>query len=973
MQSDPLFDDQVIDIKPKKRRPWLYVVLAVLLLAFFFGSQILSVYIDALWFASVGYSNVYWYKFRLGGLLFAVFLALTFLILRLSFAALSRAVPQLTERPRVRLVSVEDLREVNFLPLLYRPGVWIISGLVALLYATRMSQSWSQFALYLNAQPAGAADPIFGKDVTFYLFTLPVLELVSGWLTTVAFVIFAVVTGACAYVWYVEQAQGFGTAQIRRTATAAISVAAAFFAAALALSTYLGRYDLLHSRHEIFTGVSYTDANARLPGLMAVVVALGLAAALLLANAFLMRRARLIWWAAGGVIAVWLVAVVIIPQSLYSFSVKPNELAKESPYIQNNIEMTRRAFGLDKFEEKPFQPAPTLTAGQIEQNERTIENIRLWDPEVFQANISQNQAIRTYYRFNLPDVDRYVINGELKQVLLAARELNADQLQDQSKNWINQHLVYTHGYGVTMSPVNEFTPEGGPNLILKNMPVESDAPEIKVTRPEIYFGEVTNLHVYVNTKPQGTTQPEFSYPAPDNTDSYSQYEGGAGIPVGGFIRQAALSLYLGDGTNLLLSDYIMPESRVLMRRNVLERVRAIAPFLIFENDPYIVIARDGRLFWIVDGFTYSSRYPYSSQLPMAGAAVNYVRNSVKAVVDAYEGAVKFYVFEPDDPIIRSYQSIFPSLFVPSGEMPEDLLQHVRYPDVLAEVQARAYTLYHMQNPQTFYNREDQWAFAQVDPGMEGEQARPMQPYYVLMALPGDTDPEFVSILPFTPAGEGRNNMIGWIAQRSDGEKYGQTLVYSFPKNITVSGPAQIKARVNQDAQLSQLISLWNQQGSRIIRGNLQVIPIADSLLYIEPIYLRAVNSPLPELRQVAVATQDRVGSGKTFDEALRILFPQLQLRTDGQVARGQEQAAQGPSAGAQAGAAQPAPAPGQPPPQQPAAAQPAANLTQLAQQAQQLLSDYERLTAEGRHREAGDKLDQLKRTLAELNNRRRGE
>jgi uncharacterized membrane protein (UPF0182 family) len=960
MQSDPLFDEQVIDIKPKKRRLWLYLIIAALIFIFFFGSQILSVYIDSLWFSSLGYSDVYWYKFRLGGLLFVVFLAATFLILRLSFAALSRAVPQLTERPRVRLVSVEDLREVNFLPLIYRPGVWILSALIALLYATSMSQSWSRFALYLNAHAAGASDPVFGKDVSFYLFTLPVLELLSGWLTTIAFVVFAVVTGACAYVWYVEKAQGFGTAQIRRKATTAISVAAAFFAAALAPGTYLSRYDLLHARHEIFTGISYTDANVRLPGLTALVIALAVAAVALLANAFTLRRVRLIWWVAGAVMIVWLLVVVAIPQSIYSFSVKPNELAKESPYIQNNIDMTRRAFGLSEFDEKLFQPVPTLTPGQLQANEQTLDNVRLWDPEVFQANISQNQAIRTYYKFNPPDVDRYIINGKLKQVLLAARELNADQLQDQSKNWINQHLVYTHGYGVTMSPVSEFASEGGPNMILKNMPVESGAPEIKVTRPEIYFGEVTNLHVYVNTRPQGATQPEFNYPAPDNTDSYSQYEGSAGIPVGGFFRQAALSIYLGDGTNLLLSDYIMPDSRVLMRRNVLERVRSIAPFLIFENDPYIVISGEGKLFWIIDAFTHSSGYPYSSQFPMAGTSVNYVRNSVKAVVDAYEGGVRFYVFEPEDPIIKSYQSIFPSLFMDRSEMPEDLSAHIRYPDVLAEVQARAYMLYHMQNPQTFYNREDQWSFSYVDPGTENDQSRPMLPYYVLMALPGSQQLEFVSILPFTP--QGRNNMIGWAAQRSDGEQYGQTLVFSFPKNITVNGPAQIKARVNQDAELSQLISLWNQQGSRIIRGNLQVIPIADSVLYIEPIYLQAVNSPLPELRQVAVATQDRVGTDKTFDEALSALFPQMQPRTP-------EQAAQQPS---ETAAGQPPTATGQQLAQQPGPSQPG-DFARLAQQAQQLLSDYERLTSEGRHREAGEKLDQLKRTLDELNRRRGGQ
>jgi hypothetical protein len=540
--------------------------------------------------------------------------------------------------------------------------------------------------------------------------------------------------------------------------------------------------------------------------------------------------------------------------------------------------------------------------------------------------------------------------------MISARELNVEHLQDKSRNWINQHLIYTHGYGVAMSPAGEIAPEGGPVLLLKNMPVESAAPEIKITRPEIYFGEVTNSHVYVHTRPQSTTQPEFNYPAPDNTDSYSEYEGQAGIEVGGWFRQLALSYYLGDGTNLLLSDYITPQSRVLIRRNVMDRVRNVAPFLLFDSDPYIVITSDGRLVWIIDAFTYSDRYPYSKSYLVGNTPVNYIRNSVKAVIDAYDGSVKFYVFEPDDPIVKVYQSIFPSLFVASSEMPDDLREHVRYPNLLARVQSAAYTLYHIQNAQTFFNREDQWSVAMIDPGVEGaKDPVPMDPYYVVMRLPDEQELEFVSLLPFTPAGPNRNNMIGLIVQRSDKDKYGHTIIFSYPKNITVNGPAQIKARVNQDAQLSQLVTLWNQQGSRVIRGSLQAIPIAHSLLYVEPIYLQAVNSPLPELKQVAVANQDKLVSAKTFDEALALLFPGLTPST----ARPPE-----------------TPTPAQQPTElanKPAqTAQPAVDMSQLAASAQQLLADYEKLTSQGRHREAGEKLDQLKQTIAEMNRRRGG-
>ncbi|MCI0486697.1 MAG: UPF0182 family protein [Blastocatellia bacterium] len=959
MQDDPLLDDNVIDVKPRKRRLWIYITLALVIAVFLFGSQLIDIYIDALWFSSLGFGDVYWYKFRVGGLLFAVFLVVTFLLMRLPFVALNRVLPQLTERPRVRLSSVEDLREINFLPFIYRPGVWLLSAVVALVYATNMSQEWSAFALYLNGSAAGVTDPIFNRDVSFYLFTLPVLDMLSSWFTTVALILFVVVAGASGYVWYVEKVQGFGTKDTRRRATAAISAAGAFFALALAASSYLDRFDLLHTRNDLFTGISYADANARLPGLNVLLVVLLIAFLLLVANAFFLKRAKLITWSAGGVFVVWLVALIIIPQAVHRFSVKPNELAKESPYMQHNIDMTRRAFAIDRFAETPFQPALTLSPEQIRANQPTIDNIRLWDPQALQSTFRQIQEIRTYYEFKVPDIDRYVINGRLRQVMLAAREMNVEQLPDQSRNWINQHLVYTHGYGVTMSTVNEFTSEGLPHLVLKDMPVESDTPDLKVTRPEIYFGEATNLHVYVNTKPQGSTpQPEFNYPAPGDVDSYSKYEGKAGIPVGGAFRQTALAIYLGDGTNLLLSDYITPDSRVLIQRNISSRVRQLAPFLLFESDPYIVINKEGRLYWIIDAFTHSNNYPYSTGYQIGALGANYIRNSVKAVVDAYDGDVTFYVFEPEDPIIKSYQSIFPSLFRPRSDMPEDLLAHVRYPDLLAEMQARVYLLYHMQNPQTLYNREDLWSIPVIETSGQGdEKPASMQPYYVLMQLPGQKEErlEFVSILPFTPAGADRNNMIGWMAARSDGENYGQTLIFSFPKNITVNGPAQIKARVNQDAQLSGQITLWNQQGSRVLRGNLQAIPLADSLLYIEPFYLQAVNSPLPELRQVAVATQDRIATGKTFDEALNKLFTELSSQPPAQVAQA-DGLSQPPTQ------TQPSPTPAQPQPPQPATG----DTARLAQQAQQLFSDYKRLTAEGKHREAGEKLDQLGQTLAEL-------
>ena len=987
MSDDQVFEPKLIQARPRKRRTGLIVLAVVIVAIFFFGSQFLSIYVDALWFDSVGYASVYWYKFRLGGVLFISFFVMTFVLLWTALWALGRAFPEARKRPNVKLSSIEDIREINFLPFIYRPAMWIISGGIALMFAVSMSQSWSDFALYLHSSGSGATDPIFQRDVSFYLFTLPILELISSWFTTIAVIVLLCVAGVALYVWYVDKMQGFGVSQIGGRALGAVSWAVSLFALALAFSTYLSRFDLLQGTHDIFSGVNYTDDHIQLPGLTVVSAALLIAAVVLAINALTAKRLRTIWGTAAAIFAIWIVAVVIIPQSVYSFSVKPNELAKESPYILHNIQMTRLALGLDKFEERPFQPAPTLSQDQLQKNMATLDNIRLWDPAVLKQTLSQIQEIRQYYDFRVPDIDRYTINGKLRQVMLSARELNAKQLPEESKTWINQHVVYTHGYGVTMSTVNEFTPEGMPHLILKDMPVQSDAPEIKVTRPEIYFGEETDEHVYVHTKPQAQTAPEFNYPASGNSDSYTEYEGGGGVRVGGIMGKIPLSLYFGDGTNLIFSDYINSESRVLFHRNVFDRVRQIAPFLQFDSDPYIVIGADGRLSWIIDGFTTSTRYPYSTTYQMRDQfnnfiPVNYVRNSVKVVVDAYQGTVTFYVFEPDDPIIKSYEGIFPELFHPASEMPPDIRAHIRYPNTLVDVQSQAYILYHMQNPQTFYNHEDLWAIAGSDPGSPGgtiptaeggQPAAPqatMRPYYVLMTLPGEAGDhlEFVNILPFTPAGAGRNNMIGWLAGRSDGDNYGHTLVFSFPKNVTIDGPAQVRARVNQDPTLSGQMTLWNQKGSNLIRGNMLVIPIADSLLYIEPFFLQAENSPLPELRQVAIATRDKLSAAPTFDQALKVLFPNFNSgspvgpvapsQASPVVAQGGAQQPAGP--GQQSPAAQATPPPSQTQPL------PAGSQQSLATKAQQLLADYGRLAADGKYKEAGEKLDQLRQTLDQM-------
>src|ERR1700756_1680132 len=576
----------------------------------------------------------------------------------------------------------------------------------------------------------------------------------------------------------------------------------------------------------------------------------------------------------------------------------------------------------------------TIEAADPANNQATLQNIRLWDWRALQDTLRQIQEIRTYYDFPDIDIDRYEINGTTRQVMLATRELSVDKLPESSRNWINANLIYTHGYGITMNPVNGFTPEGLPTLILSNMPIQSTAKTITVTRPEIYFGELTNTDVYVKTRQQ-----EFNYPQ-GQTNNLTSYQENGGILLGGFLRRILIAFDRGDLAKLPFSDDINPQSRLLMRRNVRDRVATLAPLLTYESDPYIVLGDDGQLSWMMDAFTTSDSYPYSRRYVLGGNPINYMRNSVKVVVDAYDGTTTFYVFDAQDPIIAAYRQMFPSLFKNASEMPAALRKHVRYPELLLKVQASVYGLYHMADPAVFYNREDLWTVAsEVGMSESGEQKTlAMEPNFVLMKLPGETAVEFVEILPFTPAN--RNNLIGWIAGRSDGAQYGTSIVYNFPKTKLVDGPLQIEARIDQNAQLSGQLTLWNQQGSHVRRGALLVIPCGRALLYAEPIYLQAQRSPMPELRLVVLALQDRLVYGPNFESAMTALF--------------------GGAVSSVSAAAVPAEQVRQAPP--PAAStQPAADLNALIAEAAKYLAEYQRLTAEGKLGEAGQKLEHLKR------------
>src|ERR1700686_1955953 len=654
-----------------------------------------------------------------------------------------------------------------------------------------MMTEWPTFALYCYATRAsgGAVDPIFGKQISFYLFALPTWQLITGWLLSLAViaclisVFFIFVTGSTTIL---SGRRSRYTSPPRR----GFSIAFGFLLLILAMRAYIARFERLLDEHTIFGGVTYTDAHIMLPGMLAVCAALVLGAAIATINVVAVPRAR---WLVAAVApaAVCYLALQVVGWYVSSFIVKPNELVRERPYIAYNIDLTRQAYGLDRLAQREFPAETTVEAADPANNQATLQNIRLWDWRALQDTLRQIQEIRTYYDFPDIDIDRYTVGGSVRQMMLAARELNIDKLPASSRNWINEKLIYTHGYGVTMNPVNGFTPEGLPTLVLSNMPIQSTIPQLKVTRPEIYFGELTNTDVYVKTR-----QKEFNYPQGDS-NNLTSYEGNGGIRLGGLLRRTLIAYDRGDLTKLPFSDDVNADSRLLMRRSLRDRVQALAPFLTLDPDPYVVVGDDGRIYWMMDAFTTSNTYPYARRYRLPNDPINYIRNSVKVVIDAYTGTTTLYVFDPQDPVIAAYRNVFPSLFVDAAAMPPALRAHVRYPALLLQVQAAVFGLYHMNNPDLFYNREALWTVAS-EIGTAEQRQQVMEPNFVLMTLPGERATEFIGIMPFTPAN--RNNLIGWIAGRSDGEHYGQAGVYDFPKTRLIDGPLQIEARIDQNAQ-----------------------------------------------------------------------------------------------------------------------------------------------------------------------------
>src|SRR5712691_633811 len=666
-------------------------------------SRTLGIYLSAAWFSSLGFSSVYWYIFKLKLGLFFAFLLATAFLLRGAFWLLERHFRSHALEKRTIVVNNQTLQisPARFV----RPASWVIAILFALFYGLDMKGAWQTFALYFNQTKVAMLDPIFYKPFGFYLFSLPLYDLISSWLITLSFVVLcaSIVYSLLAAPPKVSQANGASTG---KRSFAAVSVALAAFLLLLAWQTYLSRFPYLWEDHQTFTGVTFSEAQYLLPALRLVAIALLVAAVVALINAFSKRGLKLMLFGLALPLAVFVVGVLLVPTYVTSFIVKPNELGRENPYIEENITWTRRAFGLEQVELREFQADNSVESLDLNANRPTLDNIRLWDWHALQDTLKQIQAIRTYYDFPDVDVDRYRLSDTTRQMMIAAREIDLKKLPDASRNWINEKLIYTHGYGITMNTANGFTPEGMPRFVVSDMPITSSAPDVKVTRPEIYFGQETNSDVYVKTK-----QKEFDFPQGE-ANTYTTYEGTGGIRIGGRARRMLLAWALGDLSKLPFSDDVTAESRVLIHRNIREMVNGIAPFLIYDNDPYIVVNSEGHLFWMLDAFTESATYPYSRHQYAGQNNVNYIRNSVKVTIDAYNGTVHFYVFDLNDPLIQTYRATFPALLEDASQMPADLRAHVRYPETLIRAQGEIYGLYHTQNPKVFFQREDVWNVAQ---------------------------------------------------------------------------------------------------------------------------------------------------------------------------------------------------------------------------------------------------------------------
>jgi uncharacterized protein len=829
-----------------KHRKLILLFVIVIFLFILAIPTAIQFYTDWLWFGELGYTSVLKTRVATRWMLGLFSGLITFGVLWLNFAIAHRVTRPLgLFSPRDR-DNPEDIALGYYAEKLRLP----LSLLFGLIAGIILSNEWTSILQYIHGVPFGQADPIFGRDLSFYFFKLPVLELVNNFALTI--VGLSLVT---AFIFYMMRSVFLADESmvVNRTARRHLLALAALFFVPLGIHSYLEIPGLLYSNRGLFFGAGYTDIEAIMPTLKILMVTAWLTALLIIVT-LLRNRNSLAYLGITLYGLVFIIGMWIYPASVQHFTVAPNELVKETPYLLHNIAETRKAFNLDKVEERNLTGQSALTLDDIHKNDATIKNVRLWDDQPLLDTFSQIQEIRTYYDFLSVDHDRYMIDGQQRQVMLSPRELSSEHLPQ--RNWINEHLTFTHGYGLTLGPVNQVASEGLPVLMVKDIPPSSSVPSLQITRPEIYFGEVTNDYIFVKTRAK-----EFNYPSGDE-NVFSEYEGSGGVPIGSLARRLLFATSFGS-TKIILSDDLTPDSRVLYRRNIQERAIEIAPFLRLDRDPYLVVRADGTLTWIQDAFTVSDRYPYAQ--PIDG--INYIRNSVKIVTDAYNGSMKFFISDESDPLIRTYVQLFPGLFLPLSEMPADLRAHLRYPHDIFSIQTTVYATYHMDHPQIFYNQEDQWEIPSL---AQGDKAVAIEPYYTIMRLPGEQGEEFILMLPFTP--KNKANLSAWMVARSDGENYGKLRIYRFPKQQLVFGPKQIVDRINQDSEISRQITLWDQRGSEVIQGTLLVIPIKESLIYVRPLYLRAEGGKIPELKRVVVAYENNIAMSDTLEESLTKIF-----------------------------------------------------------------------------------------------------
>lgn len=831
-------------------------IVVIVIVALFSSVGVLA---DWWWFGEVGYDTVYLTMITWRSALFIAGFLLFFAVIYANTALAARTAAKISGGGRARPP----------LPIL------ALGGLLSLLAGLSLSASWETVLAFLNATPFDVADPVFANDIGFYIFTLPVYNLVTTTLL-IALIVGGLLAAATFFTAIfgislrsengrpptvvIEREEGGADWQfyLRRFLPQANAVLFLIFVM-LAAKVWLARYGVLFSTGGVVFGAGYTDVTVTLP-----VYTVLAAVALLIGVGFLVNekfgRVEMITYGIGAFVVI-AVAGALIGAGVQALVVEPDEQNLEAPYLADNIEATLAAYGLDTVEEREFAVSYDLSADDIAANNATISNIRVWDWRPLKTTYEQLQLFRTYYQFNDVDVDRYQIDGAYKEVLVSAREMQIANLPSQAQTWVNTHLVYTHGYGAVMNPVDEVTSEGLPVFYIQDIPPSSEY--IDITRPAIYYGEETGDYVVTDT-----TTDEFDYPTGDQ-NIYTDYAGAGGVPLDSAFKRLVYAARFGS-VELLVSGSLGDESRILMNRNVAERAATIAPFLTYDSDPYIVID-EGRLYWVIDAYTTTDQYPYSKPVGvqgLEGISFNYIRNSVKVVVDAYNGDVTYYVVDESDPLVRTYEKIFPGMFEDFSEMPAGIAEHIRYPEGIFSVQAKLYATYHMQDPRVFYNQEDAWV---VPDEVYRGSTQEMEPYFVIMKLPGEDEEEFILMLPFVP--KGKENLIAWMAARCDPENYGSIIVYQFSKQELTYGPMQIEARIDQDTEISQDITLWSQSGSSVLRGNTLVIPIENSIIYVEPLYLEATErGTLPQLQRVIVAYDDRLTMQDTLDESLAVIF-----------------------------------------------------------------------------------------------------